>query len=290
MKSFPLVSVIVPCYNHEEYIEVCIQSILCQTYQNVQLIVVDDGSTDSSFEYIERLGKQYQFIYEKRTNHGLSATLNYAIRNYAKGKYICIVASDDYWPVNKVEAQVQYMEDFPDVAMSFGKAQSFESNEKMLDIWPNDIQAHSLSFKALLEENVIPAPTVMFKRDIFLDLGGYDEALLIEDLDLWLRFSKRYKIAYIDQVLAYYRRHATNLSKDIERMYRSKYQILQKYADESGHEERLKQWAYERLRAFAETDKSTAIKELFRTNSLLRWYHLDFYKIIGHILFKKILT
>ena len=109
-KILPLVSVIVPCYNHEKYVEETIESIVNQTYENIELIVIDDGSKDASPQIIEELSKKYNFKFIHRSNKGLSATLNEGIR-LSQGKYISVCASDDKLKLDKIEKQVKFMEE-----------------------------------------------------------------------------------------------------------------------------------------------------------------------------------
>src|ERR1700749_4411087 len=93
----PLVTVVIACYNHEKYIRQSIESVINQTYKNISFYVIDDGSKDKSFEIIEELSKKYGFVAIRQENKGLCATINYSIKEYARGKYISFLASDDYW-------------------------------------------------------------------------------------------------------------------------------------------------------------------------------------------------
>src|SRR5690606_27530759 len=118
----PLVSVIIPCFNHEKYIKECLLSVINQSYKNVQLIVIDDGSTDRSVEIIKELKQQNDFIFEEQLNSGISKTLNKAITKYAEGEYIAILASDDYWHSDKLSKQVSFIEQNPEYAMVCSEA------------------------------------------------------------------------------------------------------------------------------------------------------------------------
>ena len=95
----PLVSIIVPCYNHEKYITECIGSIMNQTFRNFELTVIDDGSKDQSFEVLKSLQKKYEFNLIHQENRGISATLNRGIKEFSRGKYISFCASDDFWDI-----------------------------------------------------------------------------------------------------------------------------------------------------------------------------------------------
>jgi alpha-1,3-rhamnosyltransferase len=208
-KITPLVSVIVPSYNHQHYIEQCINSIISQTYSNIQLIVIDDGSKDNSFEIIERLSRQYGFFAEKQVNIGLSMTLNKAINNYAKGEYIAVVASDDYWDSEKIEKQVKFLMLHSEYAMCCGKAYIVNDNGDKVGILASKKQ-EKISFDQLIMGNSIAALTVMMKRKVFIEVGGFDQKLRVEDWDMWLRISNKYEIGYMDEFLAFYRMHHNN--------------------------------------------------------------------------------
>jgi len=105
----PLVSVLLPSYNHEKYIKYSILSVIDQTYQNIELIIIDDGSTDSTHQVIKKLLNTYDFQYKHRENKGLAKTLN-ELLSMSNGKYIALFSSDDKWDSNKIEEQVSIME------------------------------------------------------------------------------------------------------------------------------------------------------------------------------------
>ena len=107
----PYVTVVVPSYNHAQYIKKCIMSIINQTYKNFQLIVIDDGSSDNSVDIIQDLSEMYGFTFIVQENKGVAATLNRAIREYCVGDYFTFCASDDFWTSDKLEIQVAFMEE-----------------------------------------------------------------------------------------------------------------------------------------------------------------------------------
>lgn len=131
-KDSPLVSIVVPCYNHANYVRETIESIVNQTYKNIELVVIDDGSTDNSVEIIQKLAKNYNFTFIYRPNKGLSATLNEGM-NLSKGKYFCACAcaSDDLYIIDKIEKKVKFMEENPQYGMSYGKIIRFNATKKI---------------------------------------------------------------------------------------------------------------------------------------------------------------
>ena len=231
----PLVSVIVPSYNHEIYIEECILSIVNQTYKNIELIVIDDGSTDKSREILKRLQNHYGFALEFQENQGISKTMNRAIRQFAQGKYITGSSSDDFMMPDKIERQVNYMESDPDCSLVFGKVYMVDKESKVIDgltvVDPVTDPVRSVQFEELIERNCIPAPSIMYRKDEWGRCGGYDENSLIEDWGLWLEFAHSGKIVYLDEYFAYYRWHGNNLTANTLKMYTAAWNIVYQWKD-----------------------------------------------------------
>lgn len=203
----PLVSVIVPSYNHEKYITQCIESIINQTYTNFELIVIDDGSKDRSPEILKRLQEKYNFTLITQENIGLSATLNKALKEYVKGKYVSICASDDYWVLNKLELQVNYMEQHPNVPMCYGKSHYVIENSDPINEYDcsNDNLFGGDLFEDIFLFKLHPPVNYLHKTTIFNEIGYYDKDIYAEDYYMNLKIAKKYKIGYIEEYLSYYR-------------------------------------------------------------------------------------
>ncbi len=230
-QTLPLVSVIVPCYNHEQYIKQCIESIYKQTYKNFELIVIDDGSKDKSPEILEKLSKTYGFYYEHQKNVGISATLNKGI-GLSKGKYITDIASDDLMLPSRIEVLVDTMEKLDDsYAMVAGNAEFIDNNGHKTTLIRHsqhfstfiesftsnrtdiDKDSNFGEYATLLRGNYIPATSILFRKDALVDVGLFTKNVPIEDWDIYLKLSKKYKMKYTNQVLALYRQHDTNTVK-----------------------------------------------------------------------------
>lgn len=259
-KNMPLVSIVVPCYNHEMYVEQTIESIVNQTYKNIELIVIDDGSKDNSVEVIKRLREKYDFIFIYRENKGLSATLNEGIK-LSKGKYFSACASDDKLVLDKIEKQVNFMESNNQYAMCYGNYIMFtdDGKEKNIDV---KNPKSGFIFDRLIMGNFIPAVTQMIRKDVFNDVGLFDESLYIEDWDMWLRISNKYQVGYLDAYLAYYRKHETNISHQTLKMYESKKLILNKWKYYSNYENALLKNKLIWFCDFSRTNKQEAKKYL----------------------------
>lgn len=206
-RLYPLVSVIVPSYNHEKYITQCIENIMNQTYNDFELIVIDDGSKDRSPEILKELQEKYNFRLIIQENIGLSATLNKALKEHAKGKYISLCASDDFWCLNKLELQVNFMEQHLNIPMCYGK--NYLINEKSEILKENQNQKKILRGGDLFEDIFLfklhPPVNYMYKATIFDVIGYYDEDIYAEDYYMNLKIASNFEIGFINQYLAYYR-------------------------------------------------------------------------------------
>ncbi len=222
-ESNPIVTVIIPAYNHEKYITECLESACNQTYQNLQIIVINDGSKDHTGEvigkFLESSGRNIEYIEKK--NEGICRTLNLGL-DKTKGKYVALLASDDVWLPDKIEQQVALMENSPETGLVFGDAYFIRNTNrttaKYSDYKPDirnyftDTKQNRDLYEVLMVDNIITALTVMIRTDCFDKIGKFDVSLKCEDLDMWLRISKEFKISFIDKPLAYYRIHGTNVS------------------------------------------------------------------------------
>ena len=229
----PLVSIIISCYNHQNYITQCIESIVRQTYTNIELIVIDDGSTDNSADILEQLSQKYHFSFERQANMGLTRTLNKAI-DKAKGKYIAPLGSDDYLMLDKTEKQVRYLEDHQHIAVVGGNILCIDDNGQ-IKAKQRLKPYREIDFRTvfLTPKQIPAAPTVMIRTEILSEVNGFNTETNLEDLDLWLRITHAgYKIAVLNDVLAYYREHSTNSYKNYQFMTESLMQTYSNYTNE----------------------------------------------------------
>ena len=249
-KENPLVSVIVPSFNHSAYIGKCIESIIKQSYHNIQLIVVDDGSTDNSVSKLEELKKTYNFNLILQKNQGLSKTLTNTIKNIANGKYISICASDDYWDKDKIKEQIEFMEKNQFYKMCYTNCYYVDKNSKIIKN-----KAHSENekkfrsgylFKELfLIDYHIPV-TYLFVKQILEEINYYPNEVYCEDYYMNLRISEKYPIGYINKKLVYYRLETNSLLKTCK-IYNSQKMIIDLYFDHPLYLKAKKNW---KLRAF----------------------------------------
>ena len=208
------------CYNHERFVLECLESIRGQTFQHFQLIVTDDASSDRSAEMIASwlaTHKPDAIFIRRSENVGLCKILNQAVA-CSTGTYISMIATDDVWEASKIEAQLGVMRACTSsVAVVYSDAiQIDEAGARLAKDFideqrPDFTPPSGRIFAALAHDNFIPAMATLIRRDAIESVGGYDERLLFEDYDMWLRLARRYEFVFIDAKLARYRVVSTSL-------------------------------------------------------------------------------
>lgn len=231
-RKLPLVSVIVPCYNHEKYVQECIESVVNQTYKNIELIVIDDGSSDNSPKILQDLSKKYNFCFEHQKNRGLSGTLNKALE-LTSGKYICNLASDDYWELTKIEKQVSIMEANQNLGFCYSDYTFVDKNSNPINENTYFKNITGYAFRRMLISNFVAAVTVMIRKDVFSEVGAYDAEMPIEDWYMWLKITKKYPIQSMGEKLAFYRMHGKNFSSDHKKMLNYELKIISLWKKEA---------------------------------------------------------
>ncbi|HXI23992.1 MAG TPA: glycosyltransferase [Pyrinomonadaceae bacterium] len=210
----PLVSVLVACYNQARYVEECLDSVLNQTYENIELIIIDDCSQDDSASVIQRWLVTNNFtatFFRHQQNQGICKTFNAALQR-ATGEYVCVLAADDVYLPEKIECQVRIMENLPPkvgVVYSDSWQMDVDGNplaEKFIEAHRQfQVMPEGNLFSVLLRGNFIPAMATMIRRECFATVGPYDEELVYEDFDMWLRIARHYDFAFSATISAKYR-------------------------------------------------------------------------------------
>ena len=214
MQNLPLVSIICLCYNHENFVIEALNSVLSQSYGNIELIIADDYSTDGSKKTIKNWLKDrpnIKFIINE-SNLGNTKTFNKALQ-FTKGDYIIDLAADDILLPNCVETQVNTFlnsKKQKKLAIVYGNAEIIsENNNHLRYYYKVGVEKKALIKPAsgdiylsmLNQSSMICSVSSMVKRDVLEELKGYDENLAYEDLDLWIRTSRNYNFEFIDAVL-----------------------------------------------------------------------------------------
>lgn len=209
--SGPLVSVVVPTFNRRAILPQTIDSILAQTYSNIDLIIVDNLSTDDTEAYLQSL-RDPRVRYYRNANDGVIArNRNLGIQS-ARGKYVALCDDDDLWQPEKLAEQVAVMESNDRIGLCYTNATVFGEN-RVGDAWLIKTKVFHNHFIRLLLRNFIPNSSVLIRRNILDAVGGFDESghlAPFEDYELWLRIAHAHELAYIDKSLLKYRVHSAN--------------------------------------------------------------------------------
>jgi len=229
IKNKPLVSIVIPSYNHEKFIEDTVRSVWNQTYTNIELIVLDDGSKDNSPKILEKLKKlsPIPMTVIIKENEGLCKTLNKGI-SFAKGEYISFLGSDDRFLPNKIELLLPYFDD-KDLGFVY-------SDGYLIDELGNSYQkiSHGKNFKSghifedlLIWNFMIQYVTALHKTSIIKEVGGFDESICFEDWDLFLKISNKYKVLYVDELVGEYRQHqGERLNQNVDKIVPDIFKII----------------------------------------------------------------
>ena len=223
-EAVPRVSVIIPTYNRAHYLGAAIDSVLGQTSTDIEVIVVDDGSTDQTRAVLEQYGSRVRPLYQEHCGV-IGAVRNHGLRA-ARGQYVAFLDSDDLWLPTLLETQVAALEQHPEWGMVYCDG-TFLDDATGQDRGSTHVLAPTESGwigPALLQWCFVQTPGVVLHAAVLEDVGLFSEAPqlnLVEDWELWLRIAARYQIGYIDQALYRVRRHTTNVSHaDPGTMYR----------------------------------------------------------------------
>ncbi|WP_460636327.1 glycosyltransferase family 2 protein [Larkinella harenae] len=207
----PLVTVICTIYNHERFITASLQSVLDQSYSAIELIVIDNNSTDGSVARVEELRQTHPQIklLQNRENLGICRAFNQGL-SIANGRYVIDLSADDVMHRDRVARQVTAFERLPgDYAVLFSNA-AFIDEDSQLTGYHYPINQSGMAtvnvpsgwiFKDILTSYFVSTPTMMMRKDVLESLGGYDESLSYEDFDFWVRTARHYRYYYQDEVL-----------------------------------------------------------------------------------------
>jgi glycosyltransferase involved in cell wall biosynthesis len=228
----PLASVVLPCYNGSLWISNAIKSVLRQTYSDLELVVIDDGSSDNSKNIISQylLDERVRYIYQE--NNGFSVTVNRGIKE-STGNLIGFVGQDDLWLPSKLEVQAKYFSEHEDVDVVHSNYCSINSEGQTIKL--RDVKIPSFSSRKKLIEhlflnNFMGFETVLVRKKCFDEVGFFDEHMVgFSDHDMWLRIAGKFNIAYIDLPLVKKREHVLQLSKTvIEQDLRDEFLLVDK--------------------------------------------------------------
>ena len=236
----PLVSMLIPSFNHGQYVRACIESVIAQDYRNIELIIIDDGSTDDSVKTIEDLvpaciTRFSRFEFRSRSNRGLANTINEAL-DWSSGEYFATIASDDWLYANKTSSLLDNFGEDKELAGVFGGCELIDESDSTIGEVRPPLQYYEFD-DVIQRKHTIMAPTQLLRLDLVRAVGGYAANLYVEDWYMWLELTKNgFKLKVIPELLTKYRQHDSNISKDVWKMYESRKTILDSYKGHQFHD------------------------------------------------------
>lgn len=230
----PRVSVIIPVYNGERYFARTIESVLAQTYSAKEIVIVDDGSRDTSQEVIARYLHHSNVHLVTQKNAGVAAARNTGI-SAAAGEYIALVDQDDLWLPDKLARQVEYLDAHPEIALVHSNIHFIdEAGERIPDPeWAWVAPTFGQVLPELVKQNRICTCTVLLRKSVLEQVGSFRQELApADDWDLWLRIAARHPIGFVDAVTASYRLHQENESRNLLKMQEAEIRVVETFVRE----------------------------------------------------------
>lgn len=223
--AMPLVSVLIPAYNHERFVQRCLDSVLEDPYPAKELIIIDDGSTDRTAgriaDWVATHCMDLPIEYVRRENRGIAATLNELVAR-ASGEFLRPGASDDYLLPGGLDAQVRYLLTHPGKGAVIGDSVVVDQDDKKIhESGMRDLHGANKGLyrsddgirRAIISQWAIGGPVALMRRSALDTVDRWSEGLRIEDWDLFLRLAARDALGFIDVSVCAYRVHGANLSK-----------------------------------------------------------------------------
>jgi len=272
-----LVSIIIPNYNYARYLRDAIDSALAQTYRPVEVIVVDDGSTDGSRSVIQAYGNTIHSIFQK--NKGLPSARNAGIAR-ASGEFFVFLDSDDSLLPDAVMKLYEGFLSAPDCGIVFGYSESVSETGESLSFHKN--ARCDFTYEEFLFANFILVPEAMVSKRVVDEIGGFTTSFVqCEDYDFWIRSARKFKIRNIDQLVAKIRSHDANLSKDRVTQLTWESRVLLSHYDGSLLARRSLARIYHRLAYECRIEKNTTLFRRYTLKSIQ--YNPMYWKNWGYL-------
>lgn len=232
------VSVVIPSYNHHRFVIQAIESVLAQTWPQVDLIVIDDGSSDGSAEMIQTFWEERGgFTYLRRENRGLIQTLNQGLV-LAKGEYFCELASDDYLPADSLEKRATFLNNHPDCVAVFADGYMVwderETKERFLDEKRRHLFDQEDPIPDILRGTLPVFATGLFLTSALREMGGFDSEIFryYEDLETPVRLCQKGRVGFLDDPVFFRRDHGANTSRVTHHIRAEKVRCYEKFVND----------------------------------------------------------
>jgi glycosyltransferase involved in cell wall biosynthesis len=243
--TVPRVSVIIPTFNYGRYVGTAVESVLAQTHPDVEVVVVDDGSTDSTASVLVPFGPRIRLI--RQSQMGVAAARNRGVRE-STGDLLAFLDADDYWHVRKLERQVAAHGSSPNAGLVHCGIQLVDEHGRDSGVRQEGISGLDATSLLLMESSVLGGGSgALIPRPVFEEAGGFDERMSTSaDYDLYVRIASRWPVVLIPDLLVYYRLHGQNMHRNVPAMEHDVMLVLEKaFAD--GGRPQLRRTAYSKL-------------------------------------------
>jgi glycosyltransferase involved in cell wall biosynthesis len=232
-----VVSAVIPTYNHARYVCEAVESALNQTYGRMEVIVVDDGSTDDTRARLEQYGGRVRYVHQ--ANRGLSAARNTGIR-HAKGEWVAFLDADDVWHPQKTEIQLTAISKVGDAGVVGSPGRG-----PMPDTLMPNPPVKRVGVRELLLRQPVSGSSTLVRRHCFDHVGPFDESLAaVEDRDMWLRLCATFPVYQVASPCWWYRSHEGQMSRNAQRMLDNYCRVLGKFFKQHSEYRPLRRLAY----------------------------------------------
>ncbi len=284
----PKVSVVITCYNYAQYVAGALDCALSQTYSNLEIIVVNDGSTDDTDAVIQPYLSEARVRYIHQSNSGQAHAKNVGAQK-ATGTWIAFLDADDRWQRNKLERQSQFFQD-PKVGVIFSRMSILNDSEQEVLLsqdHPHFRPRSGAVTNFLIFDNFIPFSSSVVRKTLFDQVGGFDESLAMGiDWDLWLKLSVLTEFKFVDEALLKYRQgHTGQMSRNLEKRAECSDRILDRFVME--HPNLIPTGTLQEVRAYTYSNRAYYYRPLdlkkstyfYRLALREKWTH--FYAVRG---------
>jgi glycosyltransferase involved in cell wall biosynthesis len=232
------VDVIIPAFNAAKYLPAALESVASQTFEDWQIVLVDDGSTDNTAQvvapFIHRFGPKLKYIQQE--NRGMSAARNTAIRA-STSEFIALLDADDVWTSHRLAESIQAFATRPRAGIAYGLITYMDQDGRPLETFEGNV-GHvegRIAPYIYMRKVELPCVTVTIRRACIDQVGLFDETMRsTEDRDLWLRIALHHEVAFIPKVLAFYRTSPGSVSTNAQRMLQAQLQFIRKHYGAEG--------------------------------------------------------
>lgn len=260
----PLVTVVIPVYNHEAYVLETLDSVFAQTFRDFEVVVVNDGSPDRTGELLRPLAEAGRIRYIEQRNQGPAVARNRGISE-ARGEFVAILDDDDLWPPDRLSWQFETLSQHSEAVVVYGQVE-FVLDGKSLGLHPMGPAPCGDVFDAFLGNGWIQSPgQALIRRRALERIGGFDAGIWgTDDWDLWLRLSQQGEFCYCPRVSLRYRLHENNASRNFLRMYHNGLRVVYKHFGRRPTRQNYRRWVSARqfVRRFCREDGMAEVVRL----------------------------